>query len=357
MEASPPSVIVTGGSGLVGSRVVEHLAQRYRVFVWDVKEPKTDLPPGAEFAEVDLTSDDSVKRAAEDVARARGELAGVVHLAAYYDFSGEPSDLYETVTVRGSERLITALRDAGPRPGQFLFSSTMLVHRPTTPGRPIREDDPLEAKWPYPQSKVRTERLLERERGGIRLVRMRIAGVYTDQCDALPLAQQIARIDRRSIQSRVFPGDVTHGQAFVHLDDLARAIGLSIDRRDDLPPDLPLLIGEPETLSYDHLQREFARLIHGEPDWRTHQIPRPAAKLGAAVQGYIPAMADPFIKPWMIDLADDHYELDITEARRKLGWEPEHTLRDALPKMVEALEADPPAWYRRHKLELPARRQ
>src|SRR5262245_16560705 len=30
---------------------------------------------------------------------------------------------------------------------------------------------------------------------------------------------------------------------------------------------------------------------------------------------------EPFIKPWMIDLADDHYELEISRDRALLDWD------------------------------------
>jgi nucleoside-diphosphate-sugar epimerase len=63
---------------------------------------------------------------------------------------------------------------------------------------------------------------------------------------------------------------------------------------------------------------------------------------------------EPFIKPRMIEIADDHYELDITRARRVLGWTPRHSLRDTLPRMIESLKTDPAKWYRENKLELPA---
>ena len=53
----------------------------------------------------------------------------------------------------------------------------------------------------------------------------------------------------------------------------------------------------------------------------------------------------------MIDLADDHYELDITRARKLLAWEPRHSLRDTLPKMVAALKADREKFYCDNKLE------
>ena len=48
----------------------------------------------------------------------------------------------------------------------------------------------------------------------------------------------------------------------------------------------------------------------------------------------------------MIDLADDHYVLDISRARTILGWEPRHSLRETLPKMINALKADSPDWYK-----------
>jgi hypothetical protein len=46
------------------------------------------------------------------------------------------------------------------------------------------------------------------------------------------------------------------------------------------------------------------------------------AVAGAWVEDKIPGIEDPFIQSWMIDLADDHYELDISRARTLLGWEP-----------------------------------
>lgn len=62
----------------------------------------------------------------------------------------------------------------------------------------------------------------------------------------------------------------------------------------------------------------------------------------------------PFIKPRMIDIADDHYELDISRARSVLNWTPRHSRRETLPLMVENLKADPAKWYRQNKLEPPS---
>ena len=43
----------------------------------------------------------------------------------------------------------------------------------------------------------------------------------------------------------------------------------------------------------------------------------------------------------MIDLADDHYEMDITKAQKTLGWSPKHSLETTLPLMIAELKKDP----------------
>lgn len=344
-------IIVTGSSGLIGAAVLRRLAGSHFVIGFDRQAPRTPPPPGCTHVYFDVESDDSVREALRVVREHHGpRIVSVIHLAAYYDFSGEPSPKYETVTVRGTERLLRGLRDFEVE--QFVFSSTMLVYAPCSPGERIDEDWPLEPKWDYPKSKVATEQLIRGGRGRIPVVLARIAGVYDDHCHSIPLAHQMQRIAERKLTSHVYPGSVAHGQAFLHLDDLVDAFARMVERRAQLPPELVLLAGEPETLSYDELQHGFGRLIHDE-EWETREIPKALAKTGAWLQDHIPG-EEPFIKPWMVDLADDHYALDIARARHLLGWEPRRSLRDTLPKMIAGLKADPDGWYRENKLEPPS---
>ena len=113
-----------------------------------------------------------------------------------------------------------------------------------------------------------------------------------------------------------------------------------------------LLIGEPDTLSYDELQRVISRRLHGK-EWTTYRIPKPVAKFGAWLRTLLPG-ADPFIKPWMVDIADDHYALDISRARTLLGWQPRHALRETLPTMLTELQSDPVGWYQENDLRATA---
>jgi hypothetical protein len=48
-------------------------------------------------------------------------IASEIHLAAYYDFFGEPSPKYDEITVRGTGRLLRLLRGTGFRVEQFVF--------------------------------------------------------------------------------------------------------------------------------------------------------------------------------------------------------------------------------------------
>ena len=83
------------------------------------------------------------------------------------------------------------------------------------------------------------------------------------------------------------------------------------------------------------LQAALGRLIHGEEDWATLAVPKAVAKAGAWVEErsepVVPDAIDqgekPFIRPFMVDMADDHYALDISRARDLLDWQPAHTIR------------------------------
>ena len=348
IEKGLGTLIITGSSGRIGSAFIDRIGESYTEVGLDRKGPPHPPPETEHVIDCDLSSDESVWDALDEVRRlGHKRIASVIHLAAYYSFSGEPSPLYEQVTVRGTERLLHGLRDFEVE--QFIFSSTMLVHAPFEPGERIDEDWPLRPKWDYPKSKVAAERLILRERGDVRVVLMRIGGVYDDRCHSIPLTQQIKRIYEKRFISRVFSGDITHGVAFVHMEDMVEALVLAVEHRKDLPQVTTLLIGESETLSYDELQRAISRQLHGK-EWKTYPIPKALAKLGCWLQNLLPG-ADPFLKPWMIDLSDDHYAFDISRARTLLGWEPRHSLRKSLPKIIDELKFDPVGWYEGNNLK------
>lgn len=352
-----PLVVITGAAGDIGTALSEALAGDYRLVGLDQPGKEAAVP----LIAVDLGSDESVQQALDAVRAQHGaHIASVIHLAAYFDFTGEESPLYERVNVAGTRRLLAALQAFDVE--QFLYASTMLVHAPGAPGDRIDESQPLGPRWAYPRSKLAAEDAIRRDHGRIPFVLLRFAGVYGDRTAVPTLAHQIGRIYERDFQSHLYAGDPRAGQSMVHIEDAIDAFRRAVDRRRELPPDAEILIGEPDAIGYDALQDQLGRLIHGEDEWTTRTLPKPVAKAGAALQAKLePVIPDaidegrePFIRPFMIAMADDHYALDIGRARRLLGWEPRHRLRRHLPRLVRALKDDPARWYRDNKLEAPA---
>jgi nucleoside-diphosphate-sugar epimerase len=351
-----PIVLITGAAGNIGRSLASALQDAYMVIGLDKPGEKADFP----LLEVDLTKEESIVAAFARLRKEHGSrIASVVHLIAYFDFTGEDNPLYETVNVEGTRRLLRALQDFEVE--QFIYSGTMLVHAPGKPGEPISEDQPIEPGWAYPKSKAAAEEVIREEHGRIPYVLLHLAGLYDDKTSVPTLAHQIARIYERDLQSYVYSGSTTVGQSMLHRNDMLDAFRRTVDRRKQIPSGTVILIGEQEALGYDALQDEIGYLIHGAEDWPTLRVPKTVAAVGAWAQDKIePLVPDaldqgerPFVKPFMVRMADDHYELDISRARKLLDWEPRRRLKHELPAMIAALKKDPAAWYKANKLTPP----
>lgn len=275
-HGSRPLVLITGAAGDIGSALISALSKRYKVLGLDLEGKEADC----ELLPVDLSSPDSVKLALMKCRERHGEkIASVIHLAAYFDFTGEAHPLYEKVNVEGTRNLLEALQDFSVE--QLVYSGTMLVHRSAEPGRPIDEDTPIEPKWVYPQSKARAEDVIRDAHGEFPYVLLHLAGLYDDRTAVPTLAAQIRRIYERNPKGHVYAGSLETGQSFVHKEDMVDAFVRTVDRRGSLPGNTTILIGEAEAASYESLQSRIAELIHGEEDWKTVTAPKSIAEIGA----------------------------------------------------------------------------
>jgi nucleoside-diphosphate-sugar epimerase/uncharacterized membrane protein len=355
--SAKPVVLITGAAGDIGTALVEALSPDYTVVGTDLEGKKA----ACELISCDLSSRDSVSLALRELRERHGnKLAAVIHLAAYFDFTGEDHPLYEAVNVEGTRNLVRALRDFDV--DRLIYSGTMLVHRANKPGHPITEETAIDPKWAYPKSKAAAEAVIENEHGEIPYLLLHLAGLYDDRTAVPTLSEQIRRIYERDLKSHAYSGSLRTGQAFIHKQDMVDAFVRAVEQRNELPKDLTLLVGESEAVSYDELQKRLAQLIHGAKDWTTLSIPKPLAKAGAWIEEksepIVPDDFDrgekPFIRPFMVDMADDHYELDTSRARKLLGWRPRRRILDTLPKIVENLKSDPLEWYHANKLTPPA---
>lgn len=350
MATEKEVVIITGSSGRIGTRIIERLNESFQPVGLDILGTTIDKP-SYEFVYVDLSSDHSVTSAFNRIRYAYGnKIASIIHLAAFYSFEGKNLHLYDAITVNGTRRILNEAKKFEVE--QFIFTSTMLVHEPSSRGVIQNEDSPIRGKWHYPESKVKTEELIHKECGNIPYVIIRIGGCYDEECNCVPISQHISRIYEKQLASYLFPGNVNNGVPYTHFDDLVDMIFLFMERRKELPKQLTFLCCEEDSITYRDLQTAFGRLIHNKDRWPMIWVPKWFAKFGAWVQNNMPFMPKPFIKPWMVDLADDNYEFSMEKAKNVLGWAPKRSLRQTLPIMIANLQEDPIAWYKRHKIPL-----
>lgn len=350
MNNQKNTVIVTGSSGFIGSALAQRLSRTYQVVGLDQNIPAKKIE-GVDYYALNMSSPDEVDSTLQKIVEKHGsQISSVVHLVAYYNFDGKRSPKYREITVNGTKFLLLALKKFS-QTEQFIFSSTMLVHAPSV-GRKVTEEDPVKPGWAYPESKIHAENVIHENRDAISVLNLRIAGVYEDTCHSIPISNHIARIYENQFSSVLFPGNADHGQTFLHLEDLIDAIELAVDRRKNLPDELTLLLGEDKVLPYRELQEQIGVLTHNIK-WPTIRVPKFFARAGAFMLGKMPFIRDPFIKPWMIDYADDNYVLDLSLAKRYLGWTPKRNLEETLPGMIADLKRDPELWYKKNKLEKP----
>jgi nucleoside-diphosphate-sugar epimerase len=142
------TILLTGATGLVGSRLLPRLAQaglECRALV----RGDVALPGRTSAVRGDLAIADSLKRAVEGV-------DAVVHLAAL--FRTDDENAIWKANLDGTRNLISAAEAHAPK-ARFVLASTSNVYDADA-SRPGREDDACSPTAAYPASKLAAEALL-----------------------------------------------------------------------------------------------------------------------------------------------------------------------------------------------------
>jgi len=160
------TVLLTGATGLVGSRLLPRLADagfECRALV----RRDIDLPPNTTAVRGDLDDPGSLREAVEGV-------EAVVHLAALFRTADE--DAIWRANRDGTRHLIDAVKAHAPE-ARFVMASTSNVYDTDTL-RPSREADTATPTAAYPASKLAAETLLRDS--GLTWAILRLPFVYGD---------------------------------------------------------------------------------------------------------------------------------------------------------------------------------
>lgn len=144
MDKKSQKILLTGASGLVGSRLLPRLAEAGYECVALLRS--NQVPPGARAVQGSLFEPAQLDKALQGV-------SAIVHLAAV--FRSTDTDLIWKTNLEGTRNLVEAVQRITPG-ARFIMASTSHVYNTDNP-HPGREDDPLQPRHAYPASKVAAE--------------------------------------------------------------------------------------------------------------------------------------------------------------------------------------------------------
>jgi UDP-glucose 4-epimerase len=198
-------ILVTGGTGLVGSRLLKRMVAA-GVDCRAVVRPGKTLPAGVAAVEADLLNPAFLTAAVEGV-------SAIVHLAAVLRTPDE-ADIWKA-NVDGTRNLIVAAKQHAPQ-ARFIMASTSLVYNADSP-RPGREDDAVDPKMAYPASKVAAEK--ELRDSGLTWAILRLPFVYGDEDGHLQTLPKLATLFKWHPASRL---------SLIHHRDIETAVNLAL---------------------------------------------------------------------------------------------------------------------------------
>jgi UDP-glucose 4-epimerase len=221
----------------------------------------------------------------------------------------------------------------------------MAAMAPGEPGEQLRPDSPRAGGWAYPRHKRAAEEVIEAAELPHPRVELVLAAVYSDWCELVPMYRQIERVADHSMQALVYPGPVDRGLTYVHVDAVADAFVRAVEAFAGDGGMHRLLVGEDQPVTYRQINDAASRAF-GYGERPVYRVPAVLARLGAAVFGWWARLRgrEPFIRPWMIEMAGEHFEFDLTETRRRLGWEPGGYLGERLDRICRRAAVHRRVW-------------
>jgi nucleoside-diphosphate-sugar epimerase len=219
-------ILVTGGTGLVGERLLPRLAAAGMDCHALVRPGKT-VPRGIVAVHGDLFDPASL-------AHAVGGVSAIVHLAAV--FRTQDTDLIWKSNFEGTRDLIAAAQTHAPQ-ARFILASTSNVYA-RDGARPARESDPVAPTQAYPASKAAAEQALAES--GLNASILRFPFIYGDGDGHLEMLPQ---------HVGAFGFHPAHRMSTLHHRDIATAIEMALagafdGRTVNLADDAPLSIWE-----------------------------------------------------------------------------------------------------------------
>jgi UDP-glucose 4-epimerase len=315
------NILVTGGAGVIGVRVVRKLLERgIKPVVFDFRPDYSlmpDLEGRFEFVTGDVTRLDAISAALRE-----RNIERIVHLAAFIDPDmGKEAFRSFAINTGGTVNMLEAARLAGIR--RFVYASSRAVYGITPPDvggpgyRPLTEDHEKRPVSAYDVTKLAAEQMgrLYRNLHGIEFAALRFAGIYG------PGKQ--ARHGKMSLRSRM-------------VEDPVAGKPVRLDKGGEQLDDIIYVDDVAESLVLAALAERLNHEAYNIASGRGQTLRQFADAVRANVPG-----ADIEVGPGLNPMGFDvHYYaiMDISRAKADFGYAPRFGFVEGVRDYVESLK-------------------
>ncbi len=350
-----PIIVLSGASGFIGRHLLAALHENYYIYALARRPQKSaDVPihKNIVWIRIDIANERGLKHVFNEIAE-NGGADFCIHLAGFYDFKNRPDPEYNRTNVDGTRNILSATLILNLK--RFIFSSSLAAIDFFDSTKIINEDSILDAKYPYALSKQAGEKLVEAFSPKFPCTTIRLAAIFSDWCEYLPLYYFLSTWLSSRWDRRILVGKGKSAVPYLHINDLIDLF-LEVLKKTNKLPSYHILHASPRVSTS---QRD---LFNASQQYNYYQTLRPIyikkwfAALGIIIRnlyGYFIAKP-PFERLWMLKYVDKQLIVDSIHTQKVLNWKPSshYSIKRRLLFMVDKMKGNPYEWHYKNRKRL-----
>ncbi|MEW6366257.1 MAG: NAD(P)-dependent oxidoreductase [Acidobacteriota bacterium] len=347
-----PRIMITGASGFLGRHLLDALKEKYRIVGMARRSQRESGAPvhhNISWSQVDIGDAESLatvfKKTLED-----GPIEVLIHLAAFYDFTGDPHPEYYRTNVDGLRNVLELAKDMHLK--RFIFASSVAACYFPAPGTALDEFSPPDGEHIYAVTKRIGEEMVATYRDKMPYCIVRFGAMFSDWCEYPPLYVFLETWLSRVWNRRVLAGKGRSAIPYLHVRDAVVFMTKLLERHEYLPPDVTLVASTDGAVSHLDLFESATTAYLGRRVRPTF-MPKLICRIGLYAMDWMGRVlgSRPFERPWMGQYIDLEMTVKAKVTREMLDWSPKARLQilRRIPFLMENLKTNPIEWGSRNR--------